>query len=52
MDMLDKIHNPITNKWVNISGKTGKKSVHSGVSSKRVGGVANTTHKMDCKKAN
>ena len=24
MNMLDKIHNPITNKWVNISGKTGK----------------------------
>jgi hypothetical protein len=22
--MMDKIHNPITNKWVNISGKTGK----------------------------
>ena len=21
---MDKIHNPITNKWVNISGKTGK----------------------------
>lgn len=46
MNMLNKIHNPITNKWVNISGKTGKKVLTNYINILNMSGGGGYTNKQ------
>ena len=44
--MMDKIHNPITNKWVNISSKIGKKVLTNYVNILNMSGGGGYTNKQ------